>query len=243
MVLIDKGGSIHPDEPAYCISETEVAQKEVNAFWVTRLGAGYELLITLVKGDKERVTNSSRTFLGGEIKKRVVGGEISDIHIGPVVVDDKPQPKGKLAGSEKPAVYRSWNDAREFCQGMYKGGDLPTIKQWDKACGNGEYCTSGGGLSHSEAVYYDPDKGEENGPMDVGSKPPNTNGVYDMTGNVWEWLRDATSDGSYRYYTGGSWGQLVSYTLSAAYRGSSDPDSRDGSAGFRCVAPPEDSSK
>lgn len=237
MVLINAGGAIHPDEPAFCISKTEVAQEADNAFWAKQLKSIYELLITLVNGATQRVTDAQEAPLRTEAAKQIQDGKASGIKIQPVVVNDKPQPAGKLAGPKKPAVYRSWDDAVEFCQGMYKSGNLPTIRQWEKACGSGEYCTASGTLNHPEAVY------DADGPADVGSKVANSNGVYDMTGNVWEWLRDSTADGAYRYFTGGSWNNYGSYGLGAASRGGGRPGSRGSNFGFRCVASPEDSSK
>lgn len=115
---------------------------------------------------------------------------------------------------------------------------LFTIRQWEKACGGGEYCTKDGILDHTRAVYWDSEKkDEDNGPKDVGSTSANANRVKDMTGNVWEWLRDATMDGVFRYYTGGSWDDGHSGYLHAALRRGDFPVTRDDGIGFRCVAP------
>lgn len=201
MVLINAGGVIHPDEPAYyCMNITETPQKPFMDFLRQQLKTEYDKVVKLLDGAP------------------------------------------KVKGDQKPAVYASWNNAEAYCAAKYPGGHLPTIRQWEKACGSGEYCTKDGILDHTRAVYWDSNKkDDDNGPMDVGSTPANANRIKDMTGNVWEWLRDATAEGAYRYFTGGSWGSYVLYFLRASYRGSSLPEYRYNDIGFRCVAPSEDS--
>ncbi len=68
-------------------------------------------------------------------------------------VATKPQPEGKLAGPKKPAILRTLDESREYCRVKYPGGDLPTNKQWEKACGDKEYCTVSGKLKHTEARF------------------------------------------------------------------------------------------
>jgi len=227
MVLIEPKGAVHPDEPAFCIGKTEVTQEEDNRFWAGRLKKGFELLIKLVSGETRKQTNSQEAPLRLEAAKQIRKSDVLGVEVKSVVTEPKPQPKENMAGPRKPAVLRTWAEAREYCQTMYPGGDLPTNHQWDK-----------------NAVF------EVDNPADVGSKPANPKGFnYYMKENVMEWTRDNVAD-RFRYIRGGPWDYYHSSGMSPSIR-VSHPDFRDDRVGFRCVAPalstvegpPQDSKK
>jgi formylglycine-generating enzyme required for sulfatase activity len=228
MVLITPKGAVHPDEPAFCIMKTEVPQEDDNRFWWARLKKGFELLIKLVDGGTRTVTNPQEAPLRKEAARQMQDKNVFGVEIKPVG-GRKPQNPGKFAGPRKPAVLRTWHEARAYCQGAYRGGDLPTDRQWDNACGDKKYCTASGDLNQRKAID------NVAGPNDVGSTPPNPRGVQDMTGNVWEWLRDDV-DGGYKRLGGGS-------NALGDRNGRSVPDIWDTYVGFRCVAPPQDSKR
>jgi formylglycine-generating enzyme required for sulfatase activity len=70
----------------------------------------------------------------------------------------------------------------------------------------------------------------------VGSYEPNSLGIFDMHGNVWEWCEDAW-DGSNRVIRGGSWGNAAEFCR-AARRGRDDPPYRRSYLGFRVARVP-----
>jgi len=84
------------------------------------------------------------------------------------------------------------------------GFRLPTEAEWQFACQSGTKKIRYDEL-HKIAWYKD---NSQNTTHEVGQKKPNTWGVYDMLGNVWEWcsdIYDETVYGSYRVFRGGGW--------------------------------------
>lgn len=84
-----------------------------------------------------------------------------------------------------PVVGISWFEAKAFCE--WKGRRLPTEAEWEKAARGGHegLAYAWGNMPDRTRANYD---GE--GTLPVGSYSPNDYGLYDMIGNVWEWVAD-----------------------------------------------------
>ena len=160
-------------------------------------------------------------------------------------------------GANYPMYYVSHTEAEEFCGHLNQRlrGDmpagyifaLPTEAEW-------EYAALGGNKSNSftysgSNCLLDVGWNTENGTSTthpVGLKKANELGLYDMSGNVYEWCSDwygsygnfsqkdpqGPSSGSYRVRRGGSWNGNASFCRVTA-RNSNSPSSRNGNGGFR----------
>jgi len=144
-------------------------------------------------------------------------------------------PSAKTKGPKFPVTHVSWEDCQEFIKklnALTKGGyRLPTEAVWEYACrGNPKLATAysfGDKIAPKDLNYYDSNVGT---PVAVGSYKPNSFGLYDMHGNVWEWCEDwhavynaeAVTDpvgpatGEFRILRGGSFLSYVSEGRSAA---------------------------
>jgi sulfatase modifying factor 1 len=149
----------------------------------------------------------------------------------------------------------SWNDVQEFIRKLNaqtgKNYRLPTEAEWEFAAKGGKqsrgYIYSGSNDLGSVAWYSD---NSESKTHPVGSKQGNELGIYDMSGNVWEWCSDwygpyssynetnptGASSGQNRVLRGGGWNYFASYCR-AANRIRRDPGSRSIDLGFRLVLP------
>ena len=128
-------------------------------------------------------------------------------------------------GNKKPVEQVSWNDCQEFIKKLNqltgKNFRLPTEAEWEYAARGGNkskgYKYSGGNTIGNVAWYTDNSGSRTH---DVKTKAANELGIYDMSGNVWEWCQDwygsyssnsqinptGPSSGSSRVDRGGSWG-------------------------------------
>jgi formylglycine-generating enzyme required for sulfatase activity len=162
-------------------------------------------------------------------------------------------------GDNYPVYYVSWNDVQGFIDELNFQTDinyrLPTEAEWEYAaragtetkwyCGDDENCVD-------DIAWYDEEFGTDK-THPVGQKDSNGWGLYDMSGNVWEWVQDWYSDsyysvsysddptgpasGSHRVIRGGGWTCNAMISRSSR-RISSPPSSRGYGTGFRLVLSP-----
>jgi formylglycine-generating enzyme required for sulfatase activity len=148
-------------------------------------------------------------------------------------------------------VYRGREDA-VTCDFTANGYRLPTEAEWEYAAraGNKDYLLYdyAGGNNVDSVGWYNANSGGTTHP--VGSKAANSLGIYDMSGNVWEWCWDwygsygsgnqtdpkgpanSAASGVYRVVRGGG-GNADASSLRLAYRGLIPPTGRGSYLGFR----------
>ena len=174
---------------------------------------------------------------------KVEGGEMSPYMIGKTEVTQElwqavmGSNPSNFDGSNLPVEQVSWDDCQEFIRKLnaMTGHNfrLPTDAEW-------EYAARGGNNTHNydysgsndigSVAWYDNNSGGKTHP--VATKAANELGIYDMSGNVWEWCQDLYIGGPIRVLRGGSWSYFASY-CEVSYRFSGSPGSRDGDLGLR----------
>ena len=172
-----------------------------------------------------------------------------------------------------PVIYVTWYGAVEFAK--YAGGSLPTEAQWEYACRGGLENTPFGltdgnnfvkGMGNINFMYefkdgamaYDPNFQASKGTVPVDSYISNAFGLYNMHGNVREWVQDwyglyaddtALTDptgpetGTYRISRGGCWNDMFMFCRCAFRKADNPilppitPDKGNERTGFRIVMP------
>jgi formylglycine-generating enzyme required for sulfatase activity len=178
----------------------------------------------------------------------------------------------KGVGDNYPVYCVNWGDALQYCNALSKkaglepayifkrgytrlnlnanGYRLPTEAEWEFAARGGgldDYLYPGGNIAGDAAWFADNSGGKAH---PVGQKAPNRLGLYDMSGNVWEWVWDwygktyysegvrdnptGPSHGTFRVNRGGNWSHSAQI-IRSAYRSHDNPHSRFDGLGFRIV--------
>ncbi|RMG95569.1 MAG: hypothetical protein D6706_11715 [Chloroflexi bacterium] len=173
---------------------------------------------------------------------------------------------GDPAFADYPVIFVTWFDAQTFCE--WRGGRLPSEAEWEKAAGFDPNqgiklrYPWGDAFDGSKVNYCDAgcprdkaDRSVDDGHRDtapVGSYPNGRSplGLYDMAGNVVEWVSDwydprfyerspdvnplGPAEGSFKSVRGGSW-LSAPEELRITARGSFDPTVARANLGFRCA--------
>ena len=159
----------------------------------------------------------------------------------------------KFNGDNLPVENVSWNDCQEFISKLNritgKTFRLPTEAEWEYAARGGKKSKGyqfSGSNNISDVAWYKDNSGSKT--HAVGSKQANELGIYDMSGNVFEWCQDwfgsyssssqvnpiSANSGSLRVIRGGSWNFNASFCRSS-YRYGHSPDLRYDDLGLRLV--------
>ena len=161
-----------------------------------------------------------------------------------------------------PVVLVSYDDALAYCGWLSnmiaRPVRLPTEAEWEKAARAGTEglrYSWGNDIDASRGNYlFDPAARSQRGTRPTGTYPPNAYGLYDVCGNVWEWVGDWYSPdyyglgdmrdprgpqaGNMRIVRGGSWVNDDVAMLRCAYRHRVPPDTYSYTVGFRIVCGP-----
>jgi formylglycine-generating enzyme required for sulfatase activity len=161
-------------------------------------------------------------------------------------------------GDDYPVENVSWEDSQEFIRKLNlinKGKAiyrLPTEAEWEYACRSGGKAEEYSGGAEADPVAWYKGNSDET-PHPVGSKRPNGLGLFDMSGNVFEWVEDVymvdayirhkrfnpvyKGEGNYKVCRGGSW-LLSEKEVRSSNRSYYFEDSRNYNLGFRIVKKP-----
>jgi len=245
--------------------ECEARSKSFNKPWKEEedLGQGVKLVMVLIPAGKF-VMGSEMGHFENETQHEVT--LTKSYYMGKYAVTQE-QWKAVMGknpsdtkGAKLPVTYVSWNDCKNFIKklnGITKGKyRLPTEAEWEYACraGTTTAFSFGDEITPKDANYGDSKLGK---PIEVGSYKPNTFGLYDMHGNVWEWCEDWYGDypkgavidpkgpakGEYRVLRGGSFeyrllcevkGEYLEDLVRSSHRYGNAPSFRySGGYGFR----------
>ena len=157
-----------------------------------------------------------------------------------------------LSDYNHPVVHVSWNDAVSFAEWLSKETGqtwrLPTEAEWEYAARGGDTSIYAGSNNMDIVGWYHQNSNNTTHP--VGQKNPNGFGIFDMSGNVWEWCNDwfgidyykispptnprGPVSGSSKVLRGGGFSHYARYCR-ISHRHNRGPNVRNSYNGFRLV--------
>ena len=193
-----------------------------------------------------------------DYEKPVHSVTLSDYYIGETEVTQElweavmgSNPSYFEGDNQRPVENVSWNDCQKFIKKLNrltgKEFRLPTEAEWEYAARGGKYSRGykySGSNNADEVAWYSYNSRDETHP--VKTKKANELGLYDMSGNVWEWCNDwwgcyqsnsqtnptGPSKGEYRVLRGGSWGNF-DWCVRVSFRYFNSPGTRNDNYGLR----------
>jgi formylglycine-generating enzyme required for sulfatase activity len=201
----------------------------------------HNVCISAFEMDLHEVTNAEYAACvddGGCTPPTVTGSQTRATYYGDPAYDDFP------------VIWVEWYHAEHYC--TWAGKRLPTEAEWEYAARgglDGKRYPWGDTISGSDANYWGSGDPWDNDTSEVEYYAPNGYGLYDMAGNVWEWVNDYYGDyydvsppndppgpatGFKRILRGGSWSYDTD-GLRVANRFAYTPDDQDLFIGFRCA--------
>ena len=253
-----------------CGSSVEAQQTTIP---ITIDGKEYGKMIFVKGGTFQMGATSEQGNDAFDWEKPVHSVTLSDYYIGETEVTQVlwkavmgSNPSSFKKGDNYPVESVSWNDVQDFLKKLNaKTGmtfRLPTEAQWEFAARGGsksqKYKYSGSDVLSDVAWFGFYDKDDKSRTvvtettMPVKQKKPNELGIYDMSGNVWEWCQDEyayyskdavanplidSPSGSSRVLRGGSW-SLSAWDCRVSYRIINDPEYGNDGNGFRLALVP-----
>ena len=153
----------------------------------------------------------------------------------------------KFNGENRPVDQANWFEAKGYCAKL--GKRLPTEAEWEKVARGGTTSLYFWGEDmNPDYAWFDDNSEDQTHP--VGTRQPNAYGVYDTSGNVWEWVADwyekkyyerspeknpkGPRSGEDKGLRGGSWYSGARH-LTTSTRYWSEPHVRNSNFGFRCA--------
>jgi formylglycine-generating enzyme required for sulfatase activity len=260
MVLVEGGtftmGATQEQDSVASDTEKPVHQVSLNSFKISKYEITTSQFVVFLNSRKILSTGSSITNDGKfhnffEAKPKNIYFDADDVCWKPV------------SGYERtPMTNVTWYGASEYCR--WAGGELPTEAQWEYAARGGQNSNEtvySGGNQPTVVAWYAANTNYQDSieyfAQPVGKKTPNELGLYDMSGNVWEWCNDwystytattqnnpkGLSDEEAQNQTdakkvrrGGGWADISTRQLRVSTRGSNTPTAFSGSIGFRMAS-------